>query len=531
MQNFKTYITMKDINLKMRILPVCILMLLVSACSDDFLNRPPEDSVALDNFYSSEEELMANTNVLYGTPWFNFNTKAFWAIGELTGGNARTYSGDVINFGNFTVSGDNTVLTDGWESLWGVVAQSNAMINFVPERVSASIPETAVKNALGEAHFMRAAAYFYLVRIWGAVPIIENNLDHVYDPQVPKNRIEDVYEFIERDLQFAIDNCYEKIRGENYEANIHVSSGSAKALKAKVHLYQEEYLEARQLAEEVINSGEFKLFGIDLPSKSYADLFLTENNNNQESIVQMQWTAQGYGRGNAMQASFAISSQITGTGDGYGVIGPTLDLQDAYEDGDVRRKPTIMLEGDYYPEILSEEGGYTVPETVNAQLTKAGIKKYVVGTPEDNGGEGSSHSAANNTYIMRYADVLLIHAEAILAGQPSTSDPAALDSFNTIRQRAGLGSFPSITLENILQERRIEFAIEGDYWFDLGRIDRQMAIEIISNQERGIYSNETGEVYSENYTPSSEDFLMPYPSTDAALNPLLLEEPQPYDFN
>ena len=58
-----------------------------------------------------------------------------------------------------------------------------------------------------------------------------------------------------------------------------------------------------------------------------------------------------------------------------------------------------------------------------------------------------------------------------------------------------------------------------------------MAIEIISNQERGIYSNETGEVYSENYTPSSDDFLMPYPSTDAALNPLLLEEPQPYDFN
>ena len=80
MQNFKTYITMKDINLKMRILPICILILLVSACSDDFLNRPPEDSVALDNFYSSEEELMANSNVLY---IYNFScfcyhfTKAF----------------------------------------------------------------------------------------------------------------------------------------------------------------------------------------------------------------------------------------------------------------------------------------------------------------------------------------------------------------------------------------------------------------------------------------------------------------------
>ncbi|MBW2962729.1 RagB/SusD family nutrient uptake outer membrane protein [Mesonia aestuariivivens] len=523
---------MKNLNLKIKASLLLSVLFLVSACSEDFLNRPPEDSVALDNFYSSEEELIANANVLYGTVWFNFNSKAFWSITELTGGNARTFSGDVINFGNFTVTGDNNELTNGWESLWGVVAQSNAIINFVPERVAGSVPQAAVDNVLGEAHFMRAVAYFYLVRIWGAVPIIENNLENVYDPQIPTNRVEDIYEFMERDLQFAIDNCYEKTRGGNYEANIHVSSGSAKALKAKVHLYQEEYDEARQLAEEVINSGEFKLFGIDIPSKSYSDLFLTANNNNEESIVQMQWSSQGYGVGNAMQASFAISSQITGTGDGYSVIGPTIDLQEAYEDGDERRKATIMLANDYYPSILSSEGGFTVPDDINAQNTKAGIKKYVVGTPEDNGGEGAAQAAPNNTYIMRYADVLLIHAEAILAGQESTSNVAALNSFNAIRERAGLGSLPSITLENILQERRLEFAIEGEYWFDLGRIDRQMAIEIISNQERGTYSNDTPPViYSQKFTPSAEDFTMPYPSSDVALNPRLLEEPQPYNFN
>jgi len=533
MQNFKKYTyTMKNIKLKIRFLLLLSVLWIVSACSEDFLNRPPEDSVALDNFYSSEEELIANANVLYGTVWFNFNTKAFWSITELTGGNARSFSGDVINFGNFTVSGDNTVLTDGWESLWGVVAQSNAIINFVPDRVSGAVPQEAVDNVVGEAHFMRATAYFYLVRIWGAVPIIENNLNNVYDPQIPTNRVEDVYELIERDLQYAIDNCYDKTRGGNYDANVHVSSGSAKALKAKVHLYQEEYEEARQLAEEVINSGEFKLFGIDLPSMSYADLFLTENNNNEESIAQMQWSTQGYGVGNAMQASFAFSSQITATGDGYGVIGPTIDLQEAYEDGDERRKATIMLADDFYPNILSSEGGFTVPDDINAQNTKAAIKKYVVGTPEDNGGEGAAQAAPNNTYIMRYADVLLIHAEAILAGQESTSNQAALNSFNTIRERAGLGSLPSITLEDILHERRVEFAIEGDYWFDLGRIDRQMAIEMISNQERGTYSNDTPPViYSEMFTPTADDFTMPYPSSDVALNPLLLEEPQPYNFN
>ena len=239
MQNFKKYTyTMKNIKLKIRFLLLLSVLWIVSACSEDFLNRPPEDSVALDNFYSSEEELIANANVLYGTVWFNFNTKAFWSITELTGGNARSFSGDVINFGNFTVSGDNTVLTDGWEILWGVVAQSNAIINFVPDRVSGAVPQEAVDNVVGEAHFMRATAYFYLVRIWGAVPIIENNLNNVYDPQIPTNRVEDVYELIERDLQYAIDNCYDKTRGGNYDANVHVSSGSAKALKAKVHLYQ-----------------------------------------------------------------------------------------------------------------------------------------------------------------------------------------------------------------------------------------------------------------------------------------------------
>ncbi|GAA5029977.1 membrane protein [Marivirga lumbricoides] len=513
-------------------LAVSFITIFVSACQDEFLNRPPEDGISLDNFYSSEEEITASLNALYGTTWFNFNTKAFWSITELASGNARTFSGDVINFGNFTVTGDNTVLTDGWESLWGVIAQSNALINYLPERVGANVGEEVVNNALGEARFMRATAYFYLVRIWGPVPIVENSLDYVFSPKIPTNRVEDIYEFIERDLQFAIENLYVKNRGGNYADNGHVSSGSAKALKAKVHLYQEEYSEAQRLSQEVINSGEFKLLGVDVPGTSYADLFKTEFNNNEESIVAMQWTAASYGTGNAMQASFAISSTITGTGDGYGVIGPTIDLQEAYEAGDERRKATIMLAGDYYPEIRSSDGGYTVPEDVNAQNTKAGIKKYVVGTPQDNGGAGLAQATANNTYIMRYADVLLIHAEAILAGGASTADEGALQSFNTIRQRAGLGTFPSITFEDILQERRVEFAIEGEYWFDLGRINRQQAIEIISNQERGTYSNDDPPViYSQTYTPSSEDFTMPYPAVDVALNPLLLEDPVPYEFN
>lgn len=524
---------MKFLNITTVVLLIVTSMVFMNSCStDEFLDRPPEDSITLDNFFSNEEELIAATNALYSVPWFNFNNKAFWSISELLSGNARTFSGDIVNYGNFSITGDNAVLSDGWESLWGVVAQSNAIINFLPDRVSPSISQEVVNNTLGEAHFMRAVAYFYLVRTWGAVPIIENNLDLANNPIVNTNLVSDIYQFIEMDLQFTIDNCYQKVRGSNYEDNGHVSSGSARAFKAKIHLYQQEYGEARIEAETVINSGEFKLYGQDIPGTTYADLFLTVNNNNEESVFALQWEPNRYGTGNSMQASFALNSTITGTGDGFSVIGPTIDLQGAYEIGDLRRQPTIMLAGDVYPNILSTSGGFTVPDDVNVQNTRAAIKKYVVGTPEDNNGEGISQGTANNTYIMRYAEVLLIHAEAILAGGASTSDPAALNSFNSVRTRAGLGSFPSITFDDILKERRIELAIEGDYWFDLGRIDRSKAIDVISNQERGTFSNDDPNIiFSENYTPSIDDFILAYPASDVAINPLLLEPPVPYNFN
>lgn len=498
-----------------------LMLLTMGSCSKEFLDRPPEDSSALDNFYNNEAEITGNLNALYGSVWFNFNDKLMWAVTEILSGNARTYSGDVLSFVDFTVSSDNAVLTQGWGSLWSVIAQSNSVINNLPERVGADVSEAAVNNAIAEARFMRAVAYFYLVRIWGPVPIIENNLDHVYSPQIPTNRVVDIYEFIERDLQFAIENLYGPARA----AVGHVTSNGAKAMKAKVHLYQEEWDMAKQLSAEVINSGEFYLL------EDYANLFLTDYNNNPESIVAMQWTDAGYGTGNSRQSYFAYTTNLTGTGDGWGVIGPTISLQEAFEPGDERRIATIMLEGDYYPNLLAAEGGFTVPDDINAAGTLAGAKKYVVGTPADNGGRGRMQGTVNNTYIMRYADVLLIYAEAVLGDAASTSDESALEAFNAVRLRAGLGRLPSITKEDIIEERRVEFALEGEYWFDLGRIDRDWAIEIISAQERGNYSGDGTELFSKTYTPSEDDFLVPYPSVDVSINPLLAEEPVPYEFN
>jgi hypothetical protein len=541
-----------------------ILVITTTGCKKTFFDRPPQSAITLDNFYQTTDQVTSSTNDLYSAVWFGYSGKGGWSITELAGGNGRTYSSDVINFGNFSVTDGNFELSAVWNSLYIVVAQSNALINNLPAKVPASVDNAVVNNALGEAHFMRALAYFHIVRIFGNVPIIENSLDFVSNYQVHTNPVADVYKFIVHDLQFSEINCYKKTRTSAYASNARVSSGSASALLAKVYLYMQDYANARMEAEKVINSGEFKLYGADVSGKAFSDLFLTINNNNEESICQLQWAGgASYGKGNPTQAAWAFNGIITGTGDGYGQLAPTFDLQDVFDPGDLRRKPTYMLPGDHYGEINQATGGYTLPNDASSQGTHAQMKKYVVGTPADNGGVGAAQSSANNTYMMRYSDVYLIEAEAVMAGAKTSNDPAALAAINKVRNRAGLGNltvinrpgfvsnpnyvagsnakgqhWQNIYKDDLLDERRREFAFEDDFWFDLGRLDgynvttHPIAKQIIGQQDRGTSdgSNPPNR-YGNGYLPITDaQFLFPYPANEVAADPLLKAPPVPYVF-
>jgi hypothetical protein len=549
---------------------VALTGVMAASCKKDYFNRPPLSSVAIGNFYQTADQVNASTNVLYSVPWFGWNTHAGWSISELSGGNARSYSGDISDFSYFTVPNNDRVLDAAWTSLYTEVAQANALINTLPTAVPASVSKDIVNNALGEAHLWRALAYFHLVRIYGPVPIIENTSTDIANYQVPRNPVTDVYKFIVNDLLFAETNCYKKIRGTTYSANAKVSSGSASALLAKVYLYMQDYTDARAEAEKVINSGEFKLYGIDIPGKQYSDLFLTANNNNEESIIALQWAGGAsvsnntYGYGNSFQASAAYNSQITGTGDGYGEVGPTFDLQDEFDPADLRRKPTIMLPGDFYPEIDQAAGGYTFPAGGSAQGTNASVKKYVVGTPADNGGIGAAQSSANNTYMLRYADMFLIDAEAIMAGAQTSTDPVALKDINTIRTRAGLGALtiikrfytvanPNYALygptpnssvpknmikDDILDERRREFAFEDDFFYDLMRVDgfnntaHTLGLQLMEQQDRGTAGSTLPVVrYGNQYLSVTADQLVfKIPAVEIAADPQLSQPPVPYTF-
>ncbi|MGQ2982355.1 RagB/SusD family nutrient uptake outer membrane protein [Flavobacterium sp.] len=522
-----------------RLSVLAVVLTLFYSCAEEFTNRPPEDGISLDAYYSTNAQVESATNGMYARTWFQFHNKFFFAIAEVGSGNMYSASSDVSAMRNFSINGSDPELNQGWRSLWANVAQANAIINFLADRVGPGVDDAVLQNTIGEAYFMRATAYFYLVRLWGPVPIIENNLDYVATPNINTNRIEDVYTLIESDYNMAAEKLYEKVRGSNYSANGRVSKGSARSMLAKVHLYQGEYAEARQLAEEVINSGEFKLLGgAQLPGKTFGDLFTYPNNNNEESIFALQWVTDGnYGSASNCNTQFGISTAaLTTSNASYGgVFAPSQDVLDLYEAGDLRRHETIMFPGDSYPNMkvkingLTDQVGFTVPaaDQIGGQGAGAAIKKYCQGIVNGNatGPIDAWAMMENNTYIMRYADLLLIHAEAVLAGGGSTSDAGALASFNAVRARANQPALATLTFDDIFLERRRELCFEGDYWFDLGRIPRAQATAIMAAQNRGNMFLE------EHFTPDASDFYLDYPDNDVAKNPLLLADPVPYTFN
>lgn len=503
---------------KALVLVVLTTVLFFPSCSEEFLDRPPEDSYNIDTFYQTEGQVENAANHLYSRPWFAFISNVSWGIGELSSGNARTWDPRNADFTNFAITGEHNTLTQAWESLYAVIAQSNSVINTLPEAVSLDVSEETVNNALGEARFIRATAYFYLVRIFGSVPIISDNTEYVLQPVVPRNPEEDVYEFIRRDLEFAVNNLHDSTMGTEVQPG-RVSSNSAKAMLSKIYLYLENWQMAYQLSSEVINSGEFRLL------EDYNDLFFEQNDNNRESIFALQWANTGrYAEGNAIQSYYA-NAGVTGYADGWSALGPSIDLQEAYEEGDERFYATIMEPGAFYPNI---NGGYTVPETINHQGTNVGIKKYVIGNPTTGGNE---QSYPNNTYILRYGELLLIHAEAALNGGGPAGE--GIESYNKVRERAGLDPIENPTLEDVFQERRIELALEMEFWYDVVRRGPDFAIPFLANTERGTYNNDTTPptVAPETFTPNMDDMLFPYPSSETQSNPALLDAPVPYNFD
>ncbi|MFZ1561248.1 MAG: RagB/SusD family nutrient uptake outer membrane protein, partial [Saprospiraceae bacterium] len=370
--------------------------------------------------------------------------------------------------------------------------------------------------------------------------------------KLPKNTRNSVYEFIRRDLEFAAANL------PNSDQPGRATSWTAKGLLSKVYLTMAQFnlvsnatasadyfIKAKSLSQDVIENSGLRLM------PNYADLFKIEHNNNSESMFAMQWMQGNYSQGNSRQANWARSSIITGNTEAWGGGKcMTMDFLEAVDPADKRKSAIYMDVNDVYPEINKANGGYkyfivnrdaTGKELESASPTLTALKKYVVGSAEDNAGKVSTNQAtAINQYLLRLADVYLIYVEAAIGAGSSTSDARALQYFNAIRSRAGLLDASVISSADLLKERRMEFALESLYWFDIKRAfyrDPVAVTQMLSNQKRdyvfyrdqssGAADEKTKEGYIMNINGTGkitfrpENINLPIPESEVVNNDLL----------
>ncbi len=524
---------------------------LLTSC-DDFLDNTPNNVLTSGNL--GEENFPALTASLYNIVWADFNGQFYYGLGDGASYNLYApYSNYIYPFGDLSVIGITGPLIDAWKSFYVVIQQSNKVIISIKES-SASVDTQNLYIA--EARFMRGVAYWYLVSLWGNVVISEDPAELIINPLVNTNPRKDVYEFVIRDLEFAA-----KYLPETAKQSGRITRYSAFGMLSRMYLAysglidnesnpnagtrNQDYLNlAKKAAEVVIDKSAYQLMD------NYADLYKIENNNNPESMFAFQWVpglnnTTGWGYINNHQAYFAYSSEITGDDAAWG--GWTrcpYDMIKEYEKMDtIRRKATWIGYGDFYPEINKANGGLLSQQGNGQQFLN--VKKGVVGSNKDNPGIGRMNSALN-TYMLRLAEVYLNYAEAILGNNASTTEEAALKYFNKVRVRAGLGEKASITYEDIRHERRVEFCMEGLYWYDLvsrAYYKQQEVINYITGQNRGTITpflftapndlkvdpdrDPTNRAIG-NITPAI--FLLPYPSDEVIKDPLLTEPPVPYTF-
>jgi hypothetical protein len=561
-----------------QLITIIVLTLLgtviLPGCKKTFLNRPPEGAPTSGTFYSSDLEIQEGTGPLYNGSWGGYNGTSLQYIGDIMGGNSTSdnYNGRGAYL-NFSVSATDPsgALQSAYQALWSVVANAN-VVAYNIKNATAGASASGKTEGLAECYFMRAAAYYFLALNWGAVPIVYDNNSQVGDTTIRRALLTDAWQFMINDLTWAAQNL-----PANPILPARVTKWSAEGMLARAYLArsgltgaggqrnQSDLDSSIKYATDVVTNS-----GLSL-EPSYYDLFTSAKFSGstvpQESLFSLLWVPNGqYFVQNHMQANLAYSALITQTGDGWGAaFGGSPNLMAYYFDpansaDSIRRKATIFMPNSFYPDI-NKPAGWLVDSTLfnNAQITAPGqpgngygsdhayVKKYVIGSPSDNGGLGATQSENMNTYVFRLSDVYLNYADAILGNNPSTTDPNALKYFNMVRTRAGIAPKSSISFADIFLEKKIEFAFEGHEWYDWKQwyyFDPTDALNYFSTQNRGNYNitynggNSFITFFGSNGLPGTVNYPittltadLPYPEAEDLVSPALQLSPTAFDFS
>lgn len=446
-------------------------------CKDDFLDRMPQGAYTQDDYpYPSgagpyDQYLFGAYSTLrdYGVHSSAFIFSTSVRSDDADKGSTPADGGaNAIDMDNFPVSPSNVYPNILWGGYFNLINKANIAIDQVynNEDIVATQEDKVLSEA--EARFMRAYAYFKLVRLFGRVPLIDEVFeDAAAQSNVPQSEPTQIYALIEEDLQFAATHL-PLFWDSKYVGR--VTSGAANGLLAKVYLTQKKWGMAMTAAQAVMGSGQYDL------STPYTKIFSEEGENSRESVFEVQATAsRAFTQSNGVQ--YAPVQGVRGSGEwnlGWGFNTPSQSLVDAYEEGDPRKDRTILFTS---TDASNPNEGLTYyGEKTPVGLPNPRYNHKVLSSPSWRNSVGSRGGWWMNVRILRYADVVLMYAEA---ANELGNTQEALDKLEMVRARARAGNdaiLPPVTTTDqeelrqaIRHERRVELAMEHDRFFDLVR--------------------------------------------------------------
>ena len=346
-----------------------------------------------------------------------------------------------------------------------------------------------------EARVIRAYAYFNLVRLFGSVPLVDTVMTADQLASLKQSSPEDVYQFISKDLDYAI-STLPVAYPSSYAGRI--TSYTARAIKAKTMMYTGNWNEVAKLTDEIITSGRYGLL------TDFREVFSIDGENSKESLFEIQSSTLGGITGTAPYIEYAYVQGPRGNSpsnmQGWGFCTPSEDLITFYQSRDevVRPATTLLYRGTITPEGDEIKATCTNPVYNGKCYTPSIYNNW------SNNGYGYDY----NVRVLRYAEVLLMYAEALLNGAPmGESGMTADQAVNLVRHRARLQPLSGVTLQDVWDERRAELAMEEDRFFDL------------------IRTGQAAETLSSHGFTSGQNEVFPIPANQRQLNPNLIQNP------
>ncbi len=477
--------------MKSKIVTLSLILALFSVSScEDVLEEVPLDFVAPENFYTNATEARIASYSLYNT-LVNRNSYnvALWKLNDyatnaLDGG----ANNNNIQLDEFTYDA-NFVEVNYWNEAYQAILRANIILENVPD---INMGETEKNGILAEARAIRGWHYFNLVRLFGDVPLrTEVQITRAEAANNPRVDKEIIYDLIFEDLAFAENNL--PLDYPSSEVG-RATRGAAKTMLAIVHLTRGEFQQARDKAQEVMNLGVYELMA------DYRDVYDPDTKNNAEHILSAQYQ------------KFRVGAWFES------ILSPAGSVPCGFNQGTVNREWYDEFPDTYRKEI-SVMTTFVSDAGDSVEYDRPHVKKYIAWSQLDRGG---CFSGENNFPILRYAEVLLIFAEA--ENEVSGPTPAAYEAINAIRQRArtwpdgteDIAALPDLAglsqdefREAVYRERELELCFEAHGWFDLVRTGRLIEV----NQAAG------------KTNVSETHLLYPVPQSAIDLNTALTQNP------